>query len=376
MTGGSAVQDKGEWIEIRKSRWTNPLKRNNPTFYHNLSNHYARLPEYAADPPDIATSHPPDNSYNNSTGTILPVPSQFKMNKQRRKFLERQQKRKDTADLNDHLEQHIQWSEDERTDLEKTCQSKGQLVVNALHNMTKHAPVSILRNGRNVGYAFSTSIRRAFQRLQQANHVRFNDNINQVHVFHIDNIPSITYDSGADGHYLNEDDRHAAQLPILCPSTKQVAVANGQISTANHETQLPFDGLSAMAKRADTFNDFPQSLMSVSKVADDGAISIFTKGGVTVHREEDVLITCKGAPILIGVRDAHGRYRVPLMQTKGNWKPRAPSKRARKKLEQANSVYDSPSTEQAIKWMHSVCGYPVKSTWLKAIKAGNFVGWP
>jgi hypothetical protein len=26
--------------------------------------------------------------------------------------------------------------------------------------------------------------------------------------------------------------------------------------------------------------------------------------------------------------------------------------------------------------MHSVCGYPVKSSWLKAIKAGNYVGWP
>ena len=26
--------------------------------------------------------------------------------------------------------------------------------------------------------------------------------------------------------------------------------------------------------------------------------------------------------------------------------------------------------------MHAVCGYPVKSTWLKAIKAGNFDGWP
>jgi len=39
-------------------------------------------------------------------------------------------------------------------------------------------------------------------------------------------------------------------------------------------------------------------------------------------------------------------------------------------------VYDLPSTEQAIKWMHAVCGYPVKSTWLKAVKAGNYVGWP
>ena len=26
--------------------------------------------------------------------------------------------------------------------------------------------------------------------------------------------------------------------------------------------------------------------------------------------------------------------------------------------------------------MHAVCGYPVKSTWLKAIKAENYVGWP
>ena len=39
-------------------------------------------------------------------------------------------------------------------------------------------------------------------------------------------------------------------------------------------------------------------------------------------------------------------------------------------------MYDLPSVEEAIKWMHAVCGYPVKSTWLKAVKAGNFVGWP
>jgi hypothetical protein len=41
--------------------------------------------------------------------------------------------------------------------------------------------------------------------------------------------------------------------------------------------------------------------MSVGKTADDGTISIFTKDGVTVHKEEEVLITCKGMPILVGV---------------------------------------------------------------------------
>eukprot|EP00970_Alexandrium_tamarense_P007190 scaffold1267_cov128-Alexandrium_tamarense.AAC.2 len=114
--------------------------------------------------------------------------------------------------------------------------------------------------------------------------------------------------------------------------------------------------------------------MSVGKTADDGMVSIFTHDGVTVFKEDDVLITCKDKPILIGVRDARGRYRIPLVQSStGTWQPRRPSKKAQSILRQANSVYDLPNTEEAIKWMHAVCGFPVKSTWLKAVQAG---GWP
>ena len=64
------------------------------------------------------------------------------------------------------------------------------------------------------------------------------------------------------------------------------------------------------------------------------------------------------------------------MQRKGQWRPRPPTKHYKKALRQSNSVYDLPSTKEASKWMHAVCGYSVKSTWLKAIKAGNFIGWP
>ncbi|KAL7505264.1 LOW QUALITY PROTEIN: hypothetical protein ACHAXN_002765 [Cyclotella atomus] len=129
----------------------------------------------------------------------------------------------------------------------------------------------------------------------------------------------ITYDSGADGHYI-------------------IGVANGG---TKHVTKLPFPQLCPpKANQADTFDDFPTSLMSVGKTADDGTISIFTKDGVTVHNEQDVLITCKGEPIL------------------GQWQPRQPRKQVTAKLQQANSVYDLPSIEQAIKWMHAVCGYP------------------
>jgi hypothetical protein len=91
-------------------------------------------------------------------------------------------------------------------------------------------------------------------------------------------------------------------------------VANGGVSQAKFVTQLPFKDLSAQAMQVDTFQDFPSLLMSVGKTANDGTISIFTKDGVTVHKETDILITCKGERILIGVHNEQGRYRIPLIQ--------------------------------------------------------------
>jgi hypothetical protein len=78
--------------------------------------------------------------------------------------------------------------------------------------------------------------------------------------------------------------------------------------------------------QADTFQDFPTSLMSVGKTADYGTVSVFTKEGVNVFKEEDVIITCKGEPILIRVRDSHGQYQKPLMKQRGQWQPQRPSK--------------------------------------------------
>jgi hypothetical protein len=128
--------------------------------------------------------------------------------------------------------------------------------------------------------------------------------------------------------------------------------------------------------QADTFHEIPTSLVSVGKTLDNNTVSVFTKEGVNVFKEEGVLITCKGEPILIGIRDKQGQNQIPLMQQQGSWQPRCPSKQAWKALRHAKSIYDLPSTEQAIKWMHAVCGYPVESTWLKAIKAGKDLGWP
>ena len=219
------------------------------------------------------------------------------------------------------LDTTITRAEDERTDMAKAdITNKTHTAINANHKLHHHRP-SLLQQGRNTSYRISTALKRVTNNNKKC--VRFAAT-HSVRTFTSHPTTFITFDLGADEHYVSERDRKAAGLPILKRSTKRVGVANGSTSHAKHVTTLPFANLSSNANQADTFEDFPSSLMSVGKTADDGTISIFTKDGVTVHKEQDVLITCKGAPILIGARDAQGRYRIPLIQQKGQWQPRRP----------------------------------------------------
>ena len=187
-------------------------------------------------------------------------------------------------------------------------------------------------------------------------------------------VAEVTYGSGADGNYMSEEDRARIGLPILWESTERVKSVNGGASKGKHVMALPFPQLSGEAAEEDTFDELKTSLMSVGKMADDRNVSVYTKEGVKIYKEEKVLITCTGEPILVGRRDWRGRHRIPLVQQRGQWKPKRPTKASKKYLQQANNVHDLPSTEEAMKWIHATCGYPVKLTWIKAIKAGNFTG--
>eukprot|EP00804_Cyclotella_cryptica_P030326 CCRYP_011862-RA/>CCRYP_011862-RA protein AED:0.33 eAED:0.33 QI:0/0/0/1/0.66/0.75/4/0/887 len=293
-----------------------------------------------------------------------PIPSNFK-HKAQRKALERQARRLRLLNEATLLDRHISWAEDEQTAKAKAnTTSKQRRAIGTAHTIHPREQQQL-----PIGQALATTIRCTLNNLFTNRHVRFAAHTQIRHFDSQATTPLITFDSGADSHYLSKTDRLAVGLPILRSSTRQVGVANGSTSTAKYVSQLPFPQLSPNAVLADSFVDFPQSLMSVGKTCDDGTVAIFTQSGVTVHKDADVLITCQGKPLLIGARDAHGRYRIPLTQHKGWWQPQRPSKKARQTLRHANSVYDLPSTEQAIRWMHA-------STWLKAVQAGNFIGWP
>jgi hypothetical protein len=41
-----------------------------------------------------------------------------------------------------------------------------------------------------------------------------------------------------------------------------------------------------------------------------------------------------------------------------------------------NNIYEQRSIEDTIVYLHAACFSPVKDTWLSAIEAGNFSGWP
>ena len=70
-------------------------------------------------------------------------------------------------------------------------------------------------------------------------------------------------------------------------SAKKVGVANGGACNVKYVTKLPFPQLSKKAAEVDTFKEFPTSLISVGKTAKYGNVSIFTKEGVKVYKEED-----------------------------------------------------------------------------------------
>ena len=44
--------------------------------------------------------------------------------------------------------------------------------------------------------------------------------------------------------------------------------------------------------------------------------------------------------------------------------------------ETAYNVYNLPSIEKTVHWMHACMGYPATATWIKACRARNLVEFP
>ena len=153
-------------------------------------------------------------------------------------------------------------------------------------------------------------------------------------------------------------------LPKKGKSNKEVFLPDNTKLQASFKTKLPFEQLSEKAREADILSGLKTLLISVNKMAEEGYTTIFHPGeeGVTIHRRGTVSIATTEPPVLQGCKAKGAK----LWTTSANETTE----------EQANNAYDLPSISQTVRYLHTAATFPVKDTWIKAIKAGNYNSWP
>ena len=145
----------------------------------------------------------------------------------------------------------------------------------------------------------------------------------------------------------------------------RVGTANGQVASSIATATLPIPQLNADSpKKGYIMPTFTNTLIEVGPIFDANCTVVFRKEDVTV-------LSPQGKPIIQGWREE----KLPRL-----WRfSLSPDERKEKmytttsqKNPAANSVYDLPSMEALVRYMNVAAGFPVKSTWLRAIKHGNF----
>ena len=171
-------------------------KRSTPS-YISISNAYASLEDFAADPGTT------DNNSNNQQSNF-----KLKAAKQHQKRLEQNlKKHKLATTMNDNgiIDFYMYKAEDERTVMAKNDKAnKKRITIDAAHAASTKSKPTIWQQGRNASQTLSTAVRRFVCSCKGDNkRVRFGSNVTATFGSR-DEATMLTYDSGADGNYLSE----------------------------------------------------------------------------------------------------------------------------------------------------------------------------
>jgi hypothetical protein len=100
----------------------------------------------------------------------------------------------------------------------------------------------------------------------------------------------------------------------------------------------------------------------------------------TSFTRDAVIVTLDGHIVLQGFRDRPtGLWTVPLgaiPQTNPTTTTRPPTSQEPILFQAANSAYHMKNKKDLATFYHAAAGYPVPSTWIQAIQAGNYATWP
>jgi hypothetical protein len=163
-------------------------------------------------------------------------------------------------------------------------------------------------------------------------------------------------DSGFTSNFLSAaapcSDKQAAHVPL------NVSMPNSTTIQSSHTCNLLLMGLPLKARQAHILPGLVHnSLISVGHLCDSRCSVTFTHDQVTVSKDKKCLMH--------GSRDLKScLWRVNLKQ------------KFEKHEVQCNHAHDNNNQKYLINYMHAACFSPVKSTWITAIKNGNFLYWP
>jgi len=157
------------------------------------------------DPTNYNMSKPPLKMDDDKT-ILPPDPREHRRQQKiaRRQHIKRTLQRLHDSD-NLFLDDSITLAEDERTSLAKADETdKKRMSINAAHTKRGTPSIGLAQRGRNAAHSLGSAFNRTIKKINKNKHVSF-----ATHPI------MVTYDSGANGHYISEKDQRNAGLPIL-----------------------------------------------------------------------------------------------------------------------------------------------------------------
>jgi hypothetical protein len=147
--------------------------------------------------------------------------------------------------------------------------------------------------------------------------------------------------------------------------------ANGGSLSATHTALLPTRALSKGARESYVVPGVQELLVSVPVLSSNGYTTVFLPGigGVKIYEKGGVNIVAKSPPVIQGWRDGRGLFMVPIADE-------ATISQSIDIHESANSIYESPSTKEVVRFLHAALGFPTKATLLTAARHGNLATLP
>jgi len=113
------------------------------------------------------------------------------------------------------------------------------------------------------------------------------------------------------------------------------------------------------------------ALISVPKLADAGYTTVFSKAGAVIYDVYTTTISASNPPALNDERCDHtGLWKLPLDDKTKETNGTPPTNEA------INVIFDLPSAHQTLLWYHASAGFPIKESFIKAVRKGNYATWP